>query len=86
MQAVAALAFHRMMKNLALLLVAACLSVPAVSAQPTGVKTAQSRAERKAQRKQAKAMKKMLKAQRRNQRKMEKYDRKHTHDPMRPKR
>jgi nitrate reductase cytochrome c-type subunit len=74
-----------MKRIIAPVLLVLCLSCGVLSAQTNHrVSTAQSRADRKMQRKQAKAMKKALKAQRKNQRKMEKYDRKHTHDPMRP--
>jgi hypothetical protein len=74
-----------MKRIVAIVLLALCSASIGVSAQTRHINTPQSRADKKAQRKQAKAMKKALKAQRKNQRKMEKYDRKHTHDPNRPK-
>jgi len=73
------------MRRIAALLLLVCVcSLPAVARKNTSPK-AQAKSARNAVKKQQKAQKKYAKAQRKAQRKMEKYDRKHTHDPNRPK-
>ena len=67
-----------------LLLVACCLGCAIPVIATTNNANAQARDPSKAVKKQQKAQKKYAKAQRKAQRKMEKYDRKHTHDPNRP--
>ncbi|MGP8095237.1 MAG: hypothetical protein ACLP72_18150 [Candidatus Sulfotelmatobacter sp.] len=67
-----------------LLLAMLCLGCSIPAGAQTGNANAQARAARKMEKKQQKAQRKYAKAQRKAQRKMEKYDRKHTHNPNRP--